>query len=31
MGGAARLHMKQRFAMEPIISGYAVRLAEVLE
>lgn len=31
MGLAARLHMKQRFAMEPIISGYAARLAQVLE
>ena len=31
MGRAARLHIKQRFAMDHIISGYAARLAEVLE
>lgn len=30
MGRAARLHMKQRFAMDHIISGYAARLSEVL-
>ena len=30
MGRAARLHIKQRFAMDPIISGYDARLAEVL-
>ncbi|MEX1124455.1 MAG: glycosyltransferase family 4 protein [Acidimicrobiia bacterium] len=31
MGRAARLHIKERFAMDLIISGYAARLAEVLE
>lgn len=31
MGRAARLHMKERFGMDLIISGYAARLAEVLE
>jgi glycosyltransferase involved in cell wall biosynthesis len=30
MGRAARLHMKERFAMDHIIAGYAARLAEVL-
>lgn len=30
MGRAARLHMKERFAMDHIISGYAARLEEVL-
>jgi len=31
MGRAARLHVKERFAMDHIVSGYAARLAEVLE
>jgi glycosyltransferase involved in cell wall biosynthesis len=31
MGRAARLHIKERFAMDLIISGYAKRLAEVLQ
>ena len=31
MGLAARLHMKQRFAMDHIVSGYAARLSEVLQ
>jgi glycosyltransferase involved in cell wall biosynthesis len=31
MGRAARLHIKERFAMDHIVSGYAARLAEVLE
>jgi len=31
MGLAARLHMKERFAMDHIIAGYAARLGEVLE
>jgi glycosyltransferase involved in cell wall biosynthesis len=30
MGRAARLHIKERFAMDPIIAGYAARLAEVI-
>jgi glycosyltransferase involved in cell wall biosynthesis len=30
MGRAARLHIKERFAMDPIIAGYAARLTEVL-
>jgi glycosyltransferase involved in cell wall biosynthesis len=30
MGRAARLHMKERFAMDHIISGYVARLDEVL-
>jgi glycosyltransferase involved in cell wall biosynthesis len=30
MGRAARLHIKERFAMDPIVAGYAARLAEVL-
>lgn len=30
MGLAARLHMKEQFAMDHIISGYAARLAEVV-
>lgn len=30
MGRASRLHMKERFAMDHIIAGYAARLAEVL-
>jgi hypothetical protein len=31
MGVAARLHMKERFAMDYIVAGYAARLKEVLE
>ncbi|MGH8913124.1 MAG: glycosyltransferase family 4 protein, partial [Acidimicrobiia bacterium] len=31
LGRAARLHMKERFAMDHIVSGYAARLAQVLE
>jgi glycosyltransferase involved in cell wall biosynthesis len=31
LGRAARLHIKERFAMDHIVSGYAARLAEVLE
>jgi glycosyltransferase involved in cell wall biosynthesis len=30
MGGAARLRIKEQFAMEPIVAGYAARLAEVI-
>ncbi len=31
MGSAARLHMKQSFALDHIVSGYAARLAAVIE
>jgi len=31
LGRAARLHIKERFAMDHIVSGYAARLAEALE
>ena len=31
LGRAARLHIKERFGMDHIVSGYAARLAEVLD
>jgi glycosyltransferase involved in cell wall biosynthesis len=31
LGGAARLHMKQSFALDHIVAGYATRLGEVVE